>query len=188
VPWQIARTYLRGNEDAWNWCKERKRPLAVLFSPPSGNIWSIGDVSPAPQDYDGFVAWAIKTHVVDADQVKQQTDADIDWYPFPDREELYHLKWFAEQVKTDVAYYAHETFGGATEYEFAFQFGERERVLISASDTPVQRCVEIDASGKRIIEGDLLILVMKSLGFEMTEPYFLPHTRGFDYASKIVRW
>src|SRR5215216_6299645 len=115
--WSVMRRYVRGNDRVWSWCQRNRRQVARLIEPPSGAIWSIGNLAPPAEDEPRFREWAATASVFHTDSLEQRLEVELGWYHFPDRDEQRKLKWFASEMQTDVMFYAHETWGGHTESE-----------------------------------------------------------------------
>jgi hypothetical protein len=177
-------------------------PAPILFAP---------DVSPPPSQRAAFGAWSEGASVIDSYNLKERLPADANVYGMlPGRETLLELKWFAEQTGSPTALYACETFGGCTEYEWCWEFGSRERVLVSAGYSESTQVVERGWLGRRHIRtstrirsrvheltavdlrqvadetnGGVLPLMLEAFGLR-TSGYFRPHTREFDWTPYRV--
>ena len=182
--------------------RHRRCPPAILAA---------GDTSPPPAQVAEFEAWAKTATVIEPDSIESRLPSGAEAYgAFPSREELLELKWFAEQTQSAVASYAGETFAGNTEYEWCWEFGPSERVLVHVEHSEVvtesprswigrkpvvgqrryfHRVHELTATGDHVVpdpDANVLEMMLRSLGVPTRGGYFEPHLRGFDWKKYRV--
>jgi len=110
----------------------------VLLRPPASSIplLVVADQLP-PDDMRGeYEAWRQTASVITTDALTPHVEEELANYGgFPDVDETLELKWIAAAARTPVALYAMETFGGVTEFEWAWLFdgAGSDRVLVHQS-------------------------------------------------------
>lgn len=185
----------------------------VLLRPPASSIplLVVADQLPSDDMRGEYEAWRQSASVITADAIAPHVEEDLATYAFPDVDEALEVKWIAAAARTPVASYAMETFGGVTEFEWAWLFGGAgsDRVLVHQSRRrevvrmergwfrykPVTTwayehfVVEVSAAG--VVErsggsAGVLHEVAEHLGTWAPKGYFAPHTRGFDWGAYRV--
>jgi hypothetical protein len=212
VSWSICIAYA-------TWCRELEALMAraakpyVLLRPPASSIplLVLADQLP-PDDMRGeYEVWRQTASVITADALAPHVEEDPATYGFPDADATLELKWVAAAARTPVALYAMETFGGVTEFEWAWLFdgAGSDRVLVHQSRRrdvvrmergwfryrPVSTwayehfVVEVSAAGvveRPVGNAGVLREVAEHLGTWAPNEYFAPHTRGFNWGAYRV--
>jgi hypothetical protein len=92
---------------------------------------------------------------------------------------LHYLKLLSVKNATSLIYYQHFMWGGDTEYERAWIFGNADQA-IRFVDYETVVVLRLDNPPERR-PGGVLRIVMSELGVQLPSPYFAPHARNFDW-------
>ena len=166
---------INGNEDV---CKLGKKGLLVVrpFCDPQDHC--------AGWFEDGFIDWnsfnAKETIIAPIDICMSNEEVEPDYLPpigF-----LAMLKKMSRDLDTNIVFFFSFMWGGDTELEYAWFFGEREEAFLM-QEPGVQSVVDkvqFRVSKERI-KLDILTESINYLGGNMTAPFFVYHTRGFKW-------
>ena len=186
----------------------------VLLRPPASSIplLVLADQLPSDDMRGEYEAWRQSASVITADAIASHVEEDLANYAvFPDADETLELKWIAAVARTPVALYAMETFGGVTEFEWAWLLdgAGSDRVLVHQSrrrdvvrmergwfryrpvTTSAYEHFVVDVSAAGVAErpggsAGVMREVAEHLGTWAPNGYFAPHTRGFDWRAYRV--
>jgi len=191
--WSIEQTYARADEQSLGWLRGNRAPFFHL-RPPIVPKELLAGIWGAPRSREEeFKNWVESAAL--AVEPAMLEDAPLpdkgEFYgQLPERELLLELKWLAEQLGGPLTLYSAETFAGGIEYEWCYEFGPRERVLINAEHPTGHRLHEFSAAGARSqpIGNAFAVLVgtLASMGI-ITGGGFAPHERGFKWTDYLVK-
>lgn len=130
---------------------------------------------------DAVVSWHALRGSPDINIIDGAHIGDIDEDQKPPAAFLRFLKGIHTAMGVPVTYYCGRMWGGSFDGEFAWAFAEREVVYARLSET---QTVELERDGRRVVQGEVLMLALAHHGVHLPTPYFAPHTREFDWASR----
>lgn len=96
--------------------------------------------------------------------------------PTPPRNFLAAIQDLALRVGEPLVYYSCAMWGGDIELEQAFVLGSEPHVYSKLGNAEAV-CLPSAAPSQE----DVLVSALRELGFELTDPYFEPHTRAFEW-------
>lgn len=103
---------------------------------------------------------------------------------FPAVEVLRVAKKLSAVTSTPVAFYYCFCWGGDVEVEYAWIFGNSERVLIRSKkdgSQSVNGFLEFTCDHELECDEDVLVRTLQSLSCALPTPFFAPHARGFPW-------
>ena len=205
MAWGIERIYAAATPQSIERCKAASIAFELLTPPDVPRDLLV--LSAAIGVLPAFVEWSQgERALIEPASLPSRcpADAGIEYELAPDRARLLGAKWAAEQIGVATAYYSAETFGGRFEYEFAWEFGPRERVLargtrvvaaerrtakiwffkpeVSVRTVSEELVFEITATDcicrtGTAATGGVLRYLLPSFGIESPNGYFKPHLR-----------
>lgn len=113
----------------------------------------------------------------DLSTLREATAAHVgDDAPLPPPGFLAALQDIFVRVGEPLVYYSSAMWGGDIEFEQAFVLSAEPHAYSKLGDSEAQRLPSGQASNE-----DVLVSALRDLGFELTDPYFEPHTRAFAW-------
>ena len=209
MAWSTRRTYIAASERTIDWLRGERISFYHILPPDvPAPILSLGGPPVTDRAREQFETWATTADLEIPESTLTRLPADAELYgACPDRAELVELKWLAEQLQSPVAEYSAATWGGAVEYEWCWEFGPNERVLLNAEHTRQwdenyrdwlfrsrtrtkyrswrvvyeirhQHCQPVEVGDT---EPPVLARMLQSFGVQ-SSGFFKPHGRAFDWA------
>jgi hypothetical protein len=101
---------------------------------------------------------------------------------FPPSAFFAYLKQLSASTKARLAFFYCFMWGGDTEVEYTWLFGEREEAAMVLQSGVKSKVARVDAHGHtELQEVDLLSETLSYLGAPIPSPFWVPHTRGFPW-------
>jgi hypothetical protein len=161
------------------------------FSPPEGGLlvvrpvcdpkthcaeWHESAVLPwhalsVPNSAEAIQPQALGDHI-DSDRIDE----------FPPAAFLSYLKRLSTEANARLAFFYCFMWGGETEFEYLWLFGEREEAAVVLQSGVTSKVAQVDAGHNiQLLETDLLSDALAYLGAPIPSPFWVPHTRGFPW-------
>lgn len=108
---------------------------------------------------------------------------------FPPAAFFSYLKTLSATTNARLAFFYCFMWGGDTEFEHLWLFGEREEASQVLEPGVKSKVVQVTVGGNvQQREADLLSEALTYLGAPISSPYWIPHTRGFPWEQyKVVQ-
>lgn len=165
--------------------------VQAIFVPPDNGLLVIRPICDpeahcAEWHDSSILSWHLFANPHDVQAIRPQA---LDEYvdpelanEFPPPAFLAYLKKLAADTNTNLAFFYCFMWGGDTEVEYAWRFGEREEAAVVLEPGVKSKLVQIGIEGKvEIREVDLLSDTLAYLGAPIPSPFWFPHMRGFPW-------
>lgn len=163
------------------------------YQPPAGGLLVIrpvcdSDSHCAEWHNEAILSWH---KLAIAEEIEVLTPQDFgDYYDsnvadeFPPKAFFAYLKQLAHRTQTNLVFFYCFMWGGATEFEYLWQFGEREQAALVIEPEVQSQVVSIKADRKpELSKSDLLSEALAYLGSPIASPFWILHTREFNWEA-----
>ncbi|CAG0930134.1 hypothetical protein TFLX_01611 [Thermoflexales bacterium] len=127
----------------------------------------------------------LDVNVIRPEDTLSHADYKISLEAYPSLGLLRFLKFVSLSTHSNVSFYHASMWGGDLEEEFAWIFGDEDKVLVSQAED-YENVVEYQYLNHELIsrmefQSNVLTFTLRQHGVELPSYYFAPHTRGFAW-------